>query len=299
MNRHPLRPITDAELKTFAEDGFVQLRGMFDPEWIERMQRATDEMLAKPGPAGSDFNEAGEGGRMAFDKDMWLYNDDYRAFVYESPAAELAATILGSPYVNLVINVLLCKEPHTPTVTSFHQDITGNAVEGPVCGMRMSLDAETPESGAMEWLPGSHKWDRWFVPYEAGADDEIVGKAAFKGYVDPDHPEREMEPMPDVENNRGDYSIVTTPSEAGDLLVSSLLMIHGAPGNMTDNRRRAFLCRFAGAGSTYAVRGDVPFSIGPAMDPGIAHGDAFPDDYEHQVFPRVWPRPEATSAAAE
>ena len=47
-------------------------------------------------------------------------------------------TILGSPHVNLVINVLLCKEPHTPTVTSFHQDITGNAVEGPVCGMRMS-----------------------------------------------------------------------------------------------------------------------------------------------------------------
>ena len=118
MNRHPLRPITDAELKTFAEDGFVQLRGMFDPERIERMQRATDEMLAKPGPAGSDFNEAGEGGRMAFDKDMWLYNDDYRAFVYESPAAELAATILGSPYVNLVINVLLCKEPHTPTAMS-------------------------------------------------------------------------------------------------------------------------------------------------------------------------------------
>ena len=183
---------------------------------------------------------------MAFDKDMWLYNDDFRAFVYESPAAELAATILGSPYVNLVINVLLCKEPHTPTVTSFHQDITGNAVEGPVCGMRMSLDAETPASGAMEWLRGSHKWNRWFIPYEAGADDEIVGKAAFKGYVDPDHPEREMEPMPDVENNRSDYDIVTTPSEPGDLFVSSLLMIHGAPGNSTDNRRRAFLCRFAG-----------------------------------------------------
>ena len=138
MNWHPLRAVTDAELTTFTEDGFVQLRGMFDRDWIERMRGATDEMLAQPGPAGSDFNEAGEGGRMAFDKDMWLYNDDFRAFVYESPAAELAATILGLPHVNLVINVLLCKEPHTPTVTSFHQDITGNAVEGPVCGMRMS-----------------------------------------------------------------------------------------------------------------------------------------------------------------
>ena len=72
MNRHPLRAVTVTELTTFAEDGFVQLLGMFDRDWIERMRGATDEMLAQPGPAGSDFNEAGEGGRMAFDKDMWL-----------------------------------------------------------------------------------------------------------------------------------------------------------------------------------------------------------------------------------
>src|SRR5262245_8670398 len=139
MNRRPLRPITNEELRTFDEDGFVRLRGMFDVDWVERMRHATDEMLAHPGPAGSDFNAGGEPGRMAFDKDMWLYNDHFRAFIFESPAAELAATMLQSPSVNLVMNTLLVKEPHTPTVTSFHQDITGNPVEGPVVGMRFSL----------------------------------------------------------------------------------------------------------------------------------------------------------------
>jgi ectoine hydroxylase-related dioxygenase (phytanoyl-CoA dioxygenase family) len=196
------------------------------------------------------------------------------------------------------MNTLLVKEPHTPTVTSFHQDITGNPVEGPVVGMRVSLDTETPESGAMQWIRGSHKWGRWFVPYEAGADEEVVGKAAFEGYVDPDHPEREMEPIPDIENHRDEYDIVTTPAEPGDVFLSSLLIIHGAPGNLTDDRRRAFVCRFAGEGATYAVRNDVPFRLGPAEDPGIEHGDRFPDDPRHPAFPRVWPQPsDAVNAA--
>ena len=164
MNSRPLRVITDDEFRTFEADGFVRLRGMFDDDWIERLRRATEVMLDRPGPAGADFNEGGQSGRMAFDKDMWLYNDDFRTFIFESPAAELAATILNSPFVNLVINVLLCKEPHTPTVTSFHQDVTGNAVEGPALGMRVSLDTETPESGAMQWVRGSHKWGRGSSP---------------------------------------------------------------------------------------------------------------------------------------
>lgn len=297
MNVHPLRAVADAEFRTLEKDGFVQLRGMLDEDWIERMRRATEAMLDCPGPAGGDFNEGGQGGRMAFDKDMWLRNDDFRAFIFESPMAELAATILDSPVVNLVTNVLLCKEPHTPTVTSFHQDVTGNAVEGPALGMRVSLDTETAESGAMQWVRGSHRWGRWFIPYEAGADAEIAEKAS--GFVDPDRPERELEPMPDIEGHRQDYDIVTTPTEPGDILVSSLLVLHGAPGNFTDNRRRAFICRFAGAGSTYAVRGNVPFSIGPPADPGLSNGDPFPDDPGHPVYPRLWPRDEAPRRAAE
>ena len=103
MNSRPLRAITDDEFRTFEADGFVRLCGMFDDDWIERLRRATEVMLDRPGPAGADFNEGGQSGRMAFDKDMWLYNDDFRAFIFESPAAELAATILNSPFVNLVM----------------------------------------------------------------------------------------------------------------------------------------------------------------------------------------------------
>ena len=55
MNVHPLRAVADAEFRTLEEDGFVQLHGMLDEDWIERMRRATEAMLDRPGPAGGGF----------------------------------------------------------------------------------------------------------------------------------------------------------------------------------------------------------------------------------------------------
>ena len=74
-------------------------------------------------------------------------------------------------------------------------------------------------------------------------------------------------------------------------------MCHGAPGNATDRRRRAFGVRFAGEGSTYAVRTGVSASLGPAEDPGIGDGDPFPEAPDHHVFPRLGPHWDGVGAA--
>ena len=285
MNSRPLRVITDDEFRTFEADGFVRLRGMFDDDWIERLRRATEVMLDRPGPAGADFNEGGQSGRMAFDKDMWLYNDDFRTFIFESPAAELAATILNSPFVNPVINVLLCKEPHTPTVTSFHQDVTGNAVEGPALGMRVSLDTETPESGAMQWVRGSHKWGRRFEP--VGSNDVYEHEVYAGRAPDTDRPDG-LEEMPDIDAIVDPADILSFETEPGDVIMHDVLNIHSSPGNNSDRRRRALGPRFAGEQATYAVR-QTKLNIRPLVDPELNHGDHFPPEPDHHVFPQVWP----------
>ena len=46
---------------------------------------------------------------------MWMFHDDFKAFVYDSPMAESAARFLRSQMVNLIFDFLLVKEPHTPT----------------------------------------------------------------------------------------------------------------------------------------------------------------------------------------
>ena len=280
MNQHPLRPIAESELQAWAEDGVVHLRGLLDQEWVTRMQRAIDHVLAHPSDHGTDLNSDEDGGRFAYDDYMWKFNDDFRAFVFTSPAAKIAATFLHSQAVNLLYNFFLVKEPHTPTRTNWHHDLPANPVEGPACGLWVSLDHIAAESGAVQWARGSHKWGKRFNPVGSG-----VGKTHRRAPIAPG-----LEPMPSIPGHPEDYDIVSFDTEPGYILVTHLLTCHGAPGNATDRRRRAFGVRYAGDGSTYAVRTDVTFNIKPIADPGLAHGDPFPGDPDHFVFPRVLPR---------
>jgi ectoine hydroxylase-related dioxygenase (phytanoyl-CoA dioxygenase family) len=290
MNQTTLRPITEDERRHFEEDGVVCLRGVIDADWVRRMQQAVDYVLSHPGRHAADLTAEGTSGRFAFDNYLWTFNDDFRAMAFESPVASIAAQIMGSQNINLIFDFILVKEPNTPTPTRWHQDLPANPVEGQhVCGVWFSLDYVTHESGAVEWIKGSHKWpDRFEAivngdpkkhPYLRGFDVTAPAGAS----MDP------TEPMPDIDLNRAKYDIVSFDTEPGDMIFSSLLMTHGAPGNLTDRRRRAFGYRFAGDDSSYAVRTSSR-AIKPIRDPNLNHGDSFPDDPNHPVFPRVWPR---------
>ena len=48
----------------------------------------------------------------------------------------------------------------------------------------------------MEFILGSHKWDKIFLPTK------------FKGN-DYEHKDKEFEKIPDIENNRKDYEIIS------------------------------------------------------------------------------------------
>ena len=280
MNKHPLRDIGEDEIRTFEDDGVICVRGLLDEEWITRMQNAVDDILVHPTEFGQNLNEADETGRYTFDNNMWMFHRDFRAFVYESPMAETAAKFLHSRMVNLIFDFLLVKEPHTPTPTTWHQDMPGNPVEGNACGMWVSLDHVTEESGSVQWARGSHKWGKRYDPVGDGRT-----KREGYGYVG----QPTLDEMPDIVGNPDKYDIVRFETFPGDFIVSNLLMCHGAPGNATGNRRRAFGVRFAGEGSTYAVRTGVSFNLGPGRDPEIGDGEPFPEAPDHHVFPRLGP----------
>jgi len=133
----------------------------------------------------------------------------------------------------------------------------------------------------VQWARGSHKWNKRYDPVGDGRT-----KREGYGYVG----QPTLETMPDIAGNPDQYDIVRFETFPGDFIVSNLLMCHGAPGNATGHRRRAFGVRFAGEGSTYAVRTGVSFNLGPAEDPGIGDGEPFPGAPDHHVFPRLGPR---------
>ena len=278
MNSYPPQPITDAEIDTFQRDGVVCLRGLFDMDWVERTRAALDHIIANPTEEGMLLNPKGSPGRFELDWRMFLINDDLMALALDSPVGGIAAACMRSERITLLTDMMLTKEPHTPAPTPWHHDQPYNWVDGSqACGMWISLDHVIPESGACEWIQGSHKWGRWFAPQDLGGDNTTY---------DPDD---SLEPMPDIEADRESYDIVHFETEPGDCIVNHMLTIHSSPGNMTDRRRRAMIYRLAGDDAVYAVRSPkIRETISPKYDTKLKHGDPFPPD--HHEFLRIWPR---------
>lgn len=265
------RAVTKEELRTFREDGVVCLRGALDSEWIALMTAALEEVLADPGPQGKAYPDMGSG-RFGYDTFMWTRNDAFRRFQEASPLPHLAAQVMESKKAYLMVDLTFVKEPNTPNKTPWHHDQPYGWYNGwQVCSFWVPLDRVTIESGALEWVPGSHRWNRWFHP--PGFDPSQ--------YVD----DSGFEPMPDIEAERGKHRILHYEMEPGDVLAHHLLTLHGAPGNSTaDRRRRALAFRYAGDDATYVARKVGPK---PIRDPGLKDGDHF----GCPLFPQVWPRP--------
>jgi hypothetical protein len=110
MNRLPAREITELEIRSFEEDGFVRLRGMFDSDWVERMRGAIERVYGQ-GQQFMKMNPDGTPGRFYFNLYMWMFNQDFRALAFQSPAAELAATLLRSRKINLISDGIFHKDP--------------------------------------------------------------------------------------------------------------------------------------------------------------------------------------------
>lgn len=277
MNTNLPRPITEEEIGTFERDGIVVLRGMFDQDWIERLRIWTEEDLAAPGKLHQELTKPGATGRFFFDTFMWTWRPGFRDFVFTSPAAQIAGTIMRSSKVNIFFDQLLVKEPGTSDRTPWHHDMPYWPVWGQqICTVWLALDAVTAETGAVEYVKGSHRWGQQFRP------PAFVGDDRYK--ID-------LPKVPDIEHQRDAFEFLQFELEPGDCTVHHGLLVHGAPGNARpDKRRRAMVSRWCGDDAVYHP---LP-NIQPMMwDPQIPAGGPLDSD----LWPVVWRREEKTVAA--
>ena len=269
MNRKPLRPITDDETRCFAEDGIVCLRGLFDDDWIALLRAAAEDGLAQPTALGEELAATrAEPGRFFHDTFMWRENAACRRFVFESPAAEIAARMMTAAKVNIFFDQWLIKEPGTPTRTPWHHDLPYWPVNGwQICTLWLALDEVTAESGAVEYVKGSHRWGQRFKP------------ATFSGQ----HDYKEALPeVPDIDAHRGALEIAQFEMAPGDCTLHHGLLVHGAPGNAgAATRRRANVTRWAGEDARYRPREGL--QVMPC-DPGIPAGSPI----DCALWPKVW-----------
>lgn len=250
-------PATTVE--DFQRDGVVLIRGLFS-DWVDELREGIDENMRNPGEFGKNYTKDGQAGQFFGDYCNWQRIPQYKNFFYNSPAASATAQLVGSNTVRIFHEHVLVKEPGTSQKTPWHHDQPYYCVNGEqVCSLWIPLDP-VEKSVCPEFVTGSHKWGKWFVPTKFTGDSY---------QRDGDN----MEVIPDIDAEREKYEISSWQLEPGDCLAFHFLTLHGAPENLSGNRRRAFSARMMGDDATFVIRGgemSPPFpGLEKKLEPGM------------------------------
>jgi ectoine hydroxylase-related dioxygenase (phytanoyl-CoA dioxygenase family) len=258
----PIRPVTDDEVKFFHTNGYVNLRGLVDPEAVASMY---DEILARMGPDGSEFEvrkglDFAGGGGFTY---RWPRNDiDIVAKIAGSNVlGETVAKLLGRNVpIRLYDDAILTKmstsvRAERGGASPYHQDSLGaNDRTGLV--VWIALHDMEPEIGTMRFLEKSQQLGpqgRWDIPMETA-----------------------LSMMPYLKNYK-----LTPPNtmKAGDATVHTNLTVHGAPPNTSDRTRFAYRLNYFPADARYTSH---PHAFTDRL--GLSHGDVIDSERFDYVY---------------
>jgi ectoine hydroxylase-related dioxygenase (phytanoyl-CoA dioxygenase family) len=259
----------DADL--FARTGAVVVRGAFAPIWLELLAEGLERNLKDPSPYGCRYTKEGDPGAFVDDYCNWQRIPEYRDFIFESGAGELAARSMHSRTSRIFHEHVLVKEPGTREVSPWHQDQPYYCVDGEqVVSIWLPLDA-VPRSVSPEFVAGSHRWGKLFTPRK------FVDHRPYEGSLSA------FEPVPDIDAARQEHEILSWDLEPGDCIVFHMKTLHGAPGTAEHrSRRRAFSTRWLGDDAVFATR---PFPTSPPFpELNLKPGEPM----EHELFPVVY-----------
>ncbi|MBT6190149.1 MAG: phytanoyl-CoA dioxygenase [Tateyamaria sp.] len=231
---HPL--LCQNDIDTYQADGVALIRGLF-ADHVEDLRAGVARNMAEPGPYASTNDKPGETGLFFDDYCNWQRIPEFDRVLRNGPAAAVAADLMGSNAVQLFHDHVLVKEPGTSMATPWHQDNPYYFVQG-----RQTISFWSPldpvRDATLRCVAGSHLWPKDVVP------TRWVSEAAFfEGDYIP-------VPNPEAEGMR----IVEFEMEPGDAVAFHFRTLHGARGNSSDSRRRAFSVRMVGDDARYVDR---------------------------------------------
>ncbi len=263
---HPL--LSDADIEAYARDGAVLIRGLFRDQ-VDLIRQGIEANMASPGPSAAENLKPGEGGRFFDDYCNWTRIPEFSDAITESPAAAVAADLMGSDRVQIFHEHVLVKEPGTSKPTPWHQDAPYYFVDG-----QQSVSFWSPmdpvRAASLRCVAGSHLWEkpvlptRWLAETSFYADD-----AAYMPVPDPD-----AEGM----------TVLEWEMEPGDAVAFHFRTLHGARGNDAASRRRAFSLRLVGDDARYGAR------PGPTSPPFPGHGMSPGARLREDWFPVIFRR---------
>ena len=265
--------ISDETVERFQRDGVVVLRQAFSPDWIGRLAQGIERNLLLPGPMAKHYTEEDSPGRFFGDYCNWQRIPQYRYFVTRSPAAAMAARLMGSKTAQFFHEHVLVKEPGTEEPTPWHHDLPYYCVDGDDTVSFWTPMDTVPEKVCPKFVAGSHRWGKLFYPRMFKDGDNYSYNGG--GY----------EPVPDIDAAPDDYEILGWSLEPGDALAFNFKTLHNAPPNPGPGRRRGFAHRWLGDDVRYCERPGKSSPPFPEMGVDLKPGDRMREDW----FPVLWP----------
>jgi hypothetical protein len=226
MNKEEMfnyRKLTDEELKTFKEEGFLIIKGIVKQEGLNQMREECMKAWAKE--------------KEAFDPNKsWLQNSllvnihhrasAVRDYYFDGPLVDVATQIIG-PNVKGATSQLTFKMKGNTKPFGWHQDNGYGELEPYNALTTLTALDDTDRGNGCLWLiPGSHK----------------------QGQIRVKQSEEQKKSQSEIVVEADDNQAVPMEMKAGDALIFNCWMLHKSDGNYSSDRdRRILFLRYADA----------------------------------------------------
>ncbi len=236
--------VKQSDIDAYDNDGVVAMRGVLGDADLQKLAEAIEKDIREPGPFYHGYES--EEGRFHGNMRLWETDDSFRDLCVNSALPGIAQAFLKTSKTNLLYDQLFVKESSMSQRTRWHNDQPYWPISGwQVLTIWIALDETTAQSGRLEFVRGSHKWDRWFQPEVFGKTDSI---SQYERNPD-------FEDIPDIEADRDSYDIISWDLNPGDVYIFHAMTVHGAAGNTSPKRRRrGYAIRYTGEDIRYDLR---------------------------------------------
>ena len=253
--------ISANHVDAYRRDGAVLIKGLL-AEYVDLIREGIELNMLSPGPYAAENLKPGEAGRFFDDYCNWQRIDQFRDVIYHSPVGEIAADLMGSQSAQIFHDHVLVKEPGTAKATPWHQDSPYYFVGGQQT-VSFWCPVDPVGMATLRCVAGSHKWPRPVLPTRWLAEDTFY----------PNESDWMPVPDPDAEGMR----VLEWPMEPGDAVAFDFRVLHGARGNDSPVRRRAFSLRLVGDDARFVTRPGRTSPPFPGHD--MVAGDRLRDDW--------------------
>ncbi len=257
--------LSDKQISNYKNDGVIIIKEAFLP-WIEKLKNGFQKVLNNPSSYGRENISNKQEGRFFEDYCNWERIEEFKDFIFNSPAAEIVAQSTQSNKIQVFHEHIFLKEPGTKKETPWHQDLPYYCVDGNDTGSFWIPLDNVSKDNCLKVLKGSHKLPMLVKPTK-WLNDSFWYKNN-DNFMD----------MPNIDKK----NIFSTEMNMGDAILFNFKVLHSSSGNNDKKSRKAFSARFIGDDVRYIERKGETSPPFKGID--LNSGDKMRKDW----FPVVW-----------